>query len=96
MTAVMTAAMLGCSTIAVHLDRNLDPGPYYGTKLAVQKTKRSWLTPRYYGEPAFVVFDIPLSFAADTLLLPVDLFVDRDAAPVAGLCGKLSRCRMSQ
>ncbi len=69
--AVLSAGLSGCSTVAVHLDKDIEPGPYYGTKHAIKETKRSWNQPRFYGEATFVVWDIPLSFAADTLLLPV-------------------------
>lgn len=75
--AILSSGMLGCSTVAVHADKHIDPEPYLGTKLAVKETKRSWNAPRYYGESLIVVYDIPLSFVADTVLLPLDAYLDQ-------------------
>lgn len=75
--AIMSSGMLGCSTVAVHTDKRIDPEPYLGTKFAVKETKRSWNAPRYYGEALIVVYDIPLSFFADTVLLPLDAYLAR-------------------
>jgi uncharacterized protein YceK len=76
--------MLGCSTVAVHTDKRIDPQPYLGTRLALKEVKRSWHAPRYYGEALIIVYDIPLSFLADTMLLPVDIYVERKAPTQPG------------
>ena len=64
----------GCSTIRVHSDPAVTPGPYVGTKQALQKTKRYWYDYDYYGQVALVALDVPLSLVADTLLLPYDAY----------------------
>lgn len=74
LVSAMTAAVAsGCSSIAVHSDARIEVGPYSGTRLAVRETKRSWTAPKFDGEVLFVMYDVPLSFVADTLMLPVDL-----------------------
>ena len=67
----------GCSTIRVHSDPNLTPGPYVGTRQAVSKTRQYWYDYDYYGQVAMAALDIPLSLVADTLLLPYDVYQNR-------------------
>ncbi len=68
----------GCSTIRVHSDPNVIPGPYVGTKQAVRKTTQYWYDYDYYGQVAMAALDIPLSLVADTLLLPYDAYQNRN------------------
>lgn len=67
----------GCSTVQVHSDPTVTPGPYLGTKQAVRKTKLSWYDYDYYGQVAVQALDVPLSMVADTLLLPYDVYQNR-------------------
>jgi len=67
----------GCSTIRVHSDPDVTPGPYVGTKQAVRKTTQYWYAYDYYGQVALAALDIPLSLVADTLLLPYDAYQTR-------------------
>lgn len=67
----------GCSTIRVHSDPDVTPGPYVGAKQAVRKTTQSWYDYDYYGQVAMAALDIPLSLVADTLLLPYDAYQTR-------------------
>jgi uncharacterized protein YceK len=66
--------LIGCSTIQVHLDNNITPSPYIGTKHAIKKTERYWRNYNYFGQAIFVAFDIPFCIAADTLILPYDIY----------------------
>lgn len=76
---VLTLTLLtGCSTIRVHSDPNVTPGPYVGTKQAVRKTRQYWYDFDYYGQVAMAALDIPLSLVADTLLLPYDAYQSRN------------------
>ena len=68
----------GCSTIQVHSDPDVTPGPYVGTKQAVRKTRQYWYDFDYYGQVAMAALDIPLSLVADTLLLPYDAYQRRN------------------
>lgn len=68
----------GCSTIRVHSDPDVTPGPYVGTKQAVRKTRQYWHDFDYYGQVALAALDIPLSLVADTLLLPYDAYQSRN------------------
>lgn len=71
--AILVTTLQGCSTVAVHAEAGVVPPPYAGTKRAVKETQRAWTHYRYYGEVMFVVWDIPFSAVADTVVLPVDL-----------------------
>ena len=76
---VLTFTLLtGCSTIRVHSDPDVTPGPYVGTKQAVRKTRQYWYDFDYYGQVAMAALDIPLSLVADTLLLPYDAYQSRN------------------
>jgi uncharacterized protein YceK len=59
-----------CGTIAA---RKFDPYDHWGQGYVVQKiyggTRLDWHTPHL-----LVIFDLPLSFAADTLLLPLTIY----------------------
>ncbi|NOY71846.1 MAG: hypothetical protein GXP14_05630 [Gammaproteobacteria bacterium] len=71
-TLILISFIQGCSTVAVHLAEGSQPTPYAGTKMALQKTKKSWSDYYFYGQVMFVVADVPFSFIADTVLFPVD------------------------
>ena len=62
-----------CSTVIVHSQKDRSPGPYSGTAQAIEQTKKSWHSPTLYGEVFWTAFDVPLSFVADTIILPYDL-----------------------
>jgi uncharacterized protein YceK len=64
----------GCSTIQVHSDPDITPGPYAGTKQALRHTKQYWHDYDFYGQVVFVAMDVPLSVVGDTLLLPYDAY----------------------
>jgi uncharacterized protein YceK len=68
------AVLSGCSTIAVHSDKEVTPSPYAGTHIAVTKTKRLWYKYDYYGQIMLSAPDVPFSFVADTLLYPIDAY----------------------
>ncbi len=67
----------GCSTVRVHSDPAVTPGPYLGTKQALRKTKQSWYDYDYYGQVALQALDVPLSLLADTVLFPYDAYQNR-------------------
>ena len=75
--ALVFSLSSGCSTVQVHSDPTVTPGPYLGTKQAVRKTKQSWYDYDYYGQFAVQVFDVPLSLVADTVLFPYDAYQNR-------------------
>ncbi len=70
-TLIFVFFIQGCSTVAVHLAEGSKPTPYAGTKIALQKTKKSWSEYYFYGQIMFVVADVPSSFIADTVLFPL-------------------------
>ena len=67
----------GCSSVQVHVDPEITPAPYTGTRQALRNTQRTWYDYDYYGQVAWVALDIPLSAVADTLLLPYDAYQSR-------------------
>lgn len=69
---MLVYSLQGCSTIVVHLAEGSKPTPYAGTKIALQKTKKSWSDYYFHGQVMFVVVDVPFSFIADTALFPLD------------------------
>ena len=64
----------GCSTIKMHSDDSITPGPYVGTKLAVTNTKRHWEHYDYYGQVFVYAMDVPLCLIADTIVLPYAIY----------------------
>lgn len=64
----------GCSSVRVHSDPDIMPGPYAGTKQALRNTKQYWHDYDYYGQVTLSALDVPLSMIADTLLLPYDAY----------------------
>lgn len=64
----------GCSTIVTHSDDTIIPGPYIGTKRAVEQTKRHWYNYDYYGQVFLYAMDVPMCVIADTVVLPYDLY----------------------
>lgn len=50
------------------------PAPYLGTGKAFKNTADSIFDYDYFGEVFVRVWDIPLCFVADTLLLPYDIY----------------------
>ena len=71
--AVVTT-LTGCSTVATHSVDSSQLGPYSGTQQAFRNMKRSTSDFTLAGETWFHAADVPLSFVADTLLLPYDIF----------------------
>jgi len=64
----------GCSTYIVHNDDSIVPGPYIGTKRAVNQTARHWRHYDYYGQVLVYAMDVPLCLIADTVVLPYDIY----------------------
>lgn len=69
---ILVYSLQGCSSVAVHLAEGSKPTPYAGTRIALQKTKKTWLEYYFYGQIMFVAADVPSSFIADTVLFPLD------------------------
>ncbi len=71
----MTLFFVGCSTMESHaVKKNKSLYPYIGTKYAIESFYKSFDNYKYYGQPYIASIDIPLCIAADTILLPYDLF----------------------
>ena len=64
----------GCSTIKLHSDDNITPGPYVGSKHAVKETQRHWRHYDYYGQVFLYAADVPLCLIADTIVLPYAIY----------------------
>ena len=64
----------GCSTIKLHSDDNIAPGPYVGSKHAVKQTQRHWHHYDYYGQVFLYALDVPLCLIADTIVLPYAIY----------------------
>jgi len=71
----------GCSTIKMHSDDHITPGPYVGTKQAVVNTQRHWQHYDYYGQVFVYAMDVPLCLMADTILLPYAIYNSFNADP---------------
>jgi uncharacterized protein YceK len=71
---VSSNTLSACSSIASHTDNSITPAPYLGTKRAVTHTTRSLDKYDYYGEFFIRAIDIPMSFIADTILIPYDMY----------------------
>lgn len=71
----------GCSTVETHTVQPALAGPYSGTKLAYQKAARSTRDFTLAGETWLYAFDVPLCIAADTLVLPYDIYHAVSEAP---------------
>ncbi len=67
--------LVACSTLQVHATKGQPLSPYAGTKSAMTKFYESFYDYQYYGQVYVKFIDIPLCLAADTVLLPYDLFV---------------------
>ena len=64
----------GCSTIKLHADDSITPGPYVGTKHAIKNTQRHWQDYDYYGQVFVYATDVPLCLIADTIVLPYAIY----------------------
>jgi uncharacterized protein YceK len=64
----------GCSTIKLHTDDSVTPGPYVGTKHAIKNTQRHWQHYAFYGEVFIYATDVPLCLIADTVVLPYAIY----------------------
>ncbi len=71
---LLIAVLNGCSTVAVHLVKDVAPPPYSGTNVALTNTKKIGYNFDFYGAITFSVVDVYFSFMADTLLYPIDMY----------------------
>ena len=74
----------GCSSVRVHSDPDVTPGPYLGTKQALMNTKRYWYDYDFYGQVTLAALDVPLCMVADTLLLPYDAYQSQKIEGIEG------------
>jgi uncharacterized protein YceK len=72
LAAVVLAACQGCGTVTTKRDGEGWGRPYSGTVCSVQRIDRTYGIPNSLLFP-WAVLDIGLSFAADTLVLLIDL-----------------------
>ncbi len=92
--ALAMAVLCGCGTVTTRVKGQADP--YCGVASDLEKVSRaerwqSWSyggtadsCPFFFPNALLWVLDLPLSFTADTLLLPVDLLAPRPVAPDTG------------
>ncbi|KPJ91924.1 MAG: hypothetical protein AMJ53_10420 [Gammaproteobacteria bacterium SG8_11] len=71
---ISSVLISGCSTIKMHSDENIKPGPYVGTKQAIKDTQRHWENYDYYGQVFVYAVDVPLCLIADTIVLPYAIY----------------------
>ena len=64
----------GCSTIKMHSDDTITPGPYVGSKQALVEVQRHWQNYDYYGQVFLYAMDVPLCLIADTVVLPYAIY----------------------
>ena len=72
---VALSLITACSTVSTHTVNASQAGPYSGTQQAIRNMKRSTGDFSLAGETWFHAADVPLSFVADTIVLPYDIFV---------------------
>jgi uncharacterized protein YceK len=75
------AMMSACSTVETHTVSGKMAAPYSGTSLAWRKTAQSTSDFTLAGETWIYAFDIPLCIAADTLMLPYDIYQSTTRSP---------------
>ena len=78
---LLAMTLAGCSTVQTHTLQPELAAPFSGTKLAYQKTARSTREFNLAGETWIYAFDVPLCLAADTLVLPYDIYLSVTESP---------------